>query len=797
MAERRPAPKKKETATNKKTQDGERTLYQRLTTPRAVKIFWIVVASPFALLLVLLLLTAVGAFGKLPTFEELENPKSNIATEIISEDGKLIGTFFVQNRTYVSYEELSTDLVAALVSTEDVRFYGHSGIDFISLGRVALKTVGFGQRRQGGGSTITQQLAKNLFERKGWIVTDKLKEWITALKLEYNYTKEEIIAMYLNIVPYGSNAYGIKSASHTFFDKAPAELNVQESAMLVGVVNAPTWYSPVRNYERALARRNTVMRRMEKVGYLTDAQYDSLAALPIALNYKPVSHNEGTGTYFREMLRLVMQAEKPNRRSYNNDYDYQYELHRWETNPIYGWCHKNTKADGTPYNIYRDGLKIYTTINSSMQRYAEEAVQERMKNEVQPYMDAQFKRTGVVFQGQSKEQINTLVANAMRYSDRYRNMEKEGASKQQIEAAFDTPLQMKLFTFGGERDTVLTPRDSILHHKKIMRASFIAVEPQTGHVKAYVGGPNFKYFKYDNAKQGKRQCGSTIKPFVYTFAFDHLGIDPCTPVPNLPVTIETYSKEPWSPKEASRVEQLGEMHPLKWGLAHSRNNYTAWIMKQAKSPEAVADFLHNMGIRSYIDPVHALALGTMDVSLFELVGAYTTFANKGVNTEPIFVVRIEDRQGNLVASFLPETRDAISEQTAYTTLQVLQEVVNAGTGSKLRWMYGFTGQVGGKTGTSQENRDAWFVGVAPKLVAGSWVGGEDQSVHPRTAGEGSVIALPIYGEFMKRVYADPKLGVRPTDTFDVPPGAVVYNCSGVDDMPAVTADSVKSDEFFD
>ncbi len=797
MAIRKPAPRKK--TAGKESRDGEKSLYERLSTPRSIRIFWIVVAAPFALLLFLLLLTAVGAFGKLPTFEELENPKSNIATEIISEDGKLIGTFFVQNRTYVSYEDLSTDLVAALVSTEDVRFYGHSGIDFISLGRVALKTVGMGQK-QGGGSTITQQLAKNLFERKGWIVTDKLKEWITALKLEYNYTKEEIIAMYLNIVPYGSNAYGIKSAAHTFFDKSPSELNVEESAMLVGVVNAPTWYSPVRNPERALVRRNTVMSRMKKVGYITGAQYDSLAALPIALNYKPISHNEGTGTYFREMLRLVMQAEKPVRRSYPNDaageYNYQYELHRWETNPIYGWCLKNKKADGTPYNIYRDGLKIYTTVNSSMQRYAEEAVQGRMKNEVQPYMDAQFKRTGVVFQGQSKDQINTLVANAMRYSDRYREMEKAGASKAQIEAAFDTPIQMKVFTFGGERDTLLTPRDSILHHKKIMRASFIAIEPQTGHVKAYVGGPNFKYFKYDNAKQGKRQCGSTIKPFVYTFAFSQLGINPCTPVPNLPVTIETYSREPWSPKEASRVEQLGEMHPLKWGLAHSRNNYTAWIMKQAKSPEAVADFLHNMGIRSYIDPVHALALGTMDVSLFELAGAYTTFANGGMNIEPIFVTRIEDRQGNLIASFLPETRDAISEQTAFTTLQVLQEVVNSGTGNRLRRIYGFTGEIGGKTGTSQENRDAWFMGVTPKLVAGAWVGGEDQSVHPRTAGEGAVIALPIYGEFMKRVYADPKLGVRQSDVFNVPPGAVFYGCGNMEGMDSA-ADSVRIDEFFD
>jgi penicillin-binding protein 1A len=781
------------------------TLYERLTTPRAVRLFWCVVAAPFAGLLLLLGLTAIGTFGKLPTFEDLENPRSNVASELISEDGKMLRTFYIENRTFVGYEELTDDIIAALVSTEDVRFYGHSGIDYISLARVALRTIGLGQA-QGGGSTITQHLAKNLFPRRersrnpvvrgAVLISDKLKEWVTAVKLEYNYTKEEIIAMYLNTVFYGSGAYGIKSAAHTFFGKTPSELNLQESATLVGVVNAQTRYNPVSNYDNSIRRRNTVMRRMQRVGYITGAQYDSLSALPIEVDYHPVSHDEGSGTYFGEMLRLVMQAEKPTRRGYLNDYDYQYELGRWEANPLYGWVHKNRKADGTAYDIYRDGLKIYTTINSSMQRYAEEAVEERLKNEIQPYMDAQFRRTGVVFADQSPEQIATIVANAMRYSARYRALEAAGASREQIDAAFSTPVAMKLYTYKGTRDTVITPRDSIIHFKKLMRASMVAIEPRTGHVKAYVGGPNFRYFKYDMASQGKRQCGSTIKPFVYTFAFSQLGLDPCTPVPNLPVTIETTTGTPWTPKEAGDVEYLGETHPLKWGLAHSRNNYTAWIMKQAKAPEPVADFIHNMGIRSWIDPVHALALGTMDVSLFELVGGYTTFANKGVSTEPIFVTRIEDRQGNLISSFLPTTTDAISEVTAYTTLGVLREVVNNGTGGRLRWQWGFTGEIGGKTGTSQENRDAWFVGVTPNLVAGVWVGGEDQSVHPRTAGEGSVIALPVYGEFMKRVYADPKLGVRQTDTFEVPPGAVMYDCTEAESITPVVED-VGNDEFFD
>jgi penicillin-binding protein 1A len=431
-----------------------------------------------------------------------------------------------------------------------------------------------------------------------------------------------------------------------------------------------------------------------------------------------------------------------------------------------------------------------------MQRYAEEAVDVQLKA-VQPTMERQFKSSKVIFQNQSKEQIATIISNAMRYSDRYREMKDGGASDAQIEAAFDTPVEMKLFTYGGVRDTIITPRDSIVHFKKLMRASFVAIEPRSGHVKAYVGGPDFRYFKYDMAKQGKRQCGSTIKPFVYTFAFSQLGLDPCTPVPNLQVTIETTTGQPWTPKEASRVEYDGEIHPVKWGLAHSRNNYTAWVMKQIGSPEAVADFINNMGIRSYIYPAYALALGTMDVSLFELVGAYTTFATRGMSTEPIFVVRIEDRQGNLISSFLPDTKEAVNERTAYTTLQVLKDVVNGGTGNRLRWYYGFTGEMAGKTGTSQENRDAWFVGVTPNLVAGAWFGGEDQSVHPRIGGEGSAMALPIYGEFMKRVYGDPKLGVRPTDMFEVPPGGGIGCAGGVEEPLTVDPVGPQEDEFFD
>ena len=625
----------------------------------------------------------------------------------------------------------------------------------------------------------------------------KFKEWITALKLEYNYTKEEIAAMYLNIVEYGSNAYGIKSAAHTFFNKTPDQLNLQEAAVLVGVVNAPTRYSPVRNYDNAMARRNLVLARMAEAGAITHAERDSLSALPITLNYRPVSHNDGQATYFREMLRQVMNARPPKRRNFYTEWDYEQAVKEYENNPIYGWCHKNTKADGTPYNIYKDGLKIYTTINSTMQQYAEEAMLKQLRTVIQPKMDAQYRSTKVLFQNTSAEEREKIVRQAMRYSDRYRALKEEGRSEAEIDRIFRTPCPTRVFTYRGERDTILSPRDSILHHKRIMRAGFVAIEPQTGRVKAYVGGPNFRYFKYDMAKQGKRQIGSTIKPFVYTFAIDHLGLSPCTPVPNLPVTIETANGVPWSPKEAGKVEQNGEMHPLSWGLARSRNNYSAWIMKQAKQPQAVANFIHNMGIHSYIDPVPALCLGTSESNVYEMVSAFSTFANEGVYTTPIFVTRIEDRQGNLIASFAPRTQDAISEHTAYTMLTMLEGVIHSGTGGRLGWAYNMQNvEVGGKTGTSQKNRDAWFMCVLPKLVAGCWVGGEDQAVRLVSRGEGSVIALPIVGEFLNRIYADPSTGISKQDLFTRPAVMPVYDC----DETEKTDDSAtryEEDEFFE
>ena len=788
----------------------KKKILERLQTPKAVRWFWIILCAPVALILLLLLLTRLGAFGKLPTFEELENPKSNLATEIYSDDGEMIGSFFIQNRSYVDYNELSPALVAALISTEDMRFYSHSGIDFISLARVAVKTLALGNRRQGGGSTITQQLAKNLYPRdtavynnpisKGSkLVISKLKEWITAVMLEYNYTKEEIITMYLNTVPYGSNAYGIKSAARTFFNKLPSELNVQEAAMLVGVVNAPTRYSPRSNPDRALARRNTVISRMREKGYLTRAQRDSIQALPIELDFRPISHNAGTGTYFREMLRMVMTSGKPSRESFGpgaaGDWDYRQAVEQWESNPLYGWCDKNVKANGQPYDLYRDGLKIYTTVNATMQRYAEQAVWEQMGETVQPMMDRVTKARGSVFSDISKDEREAIMRRAKKNSDRYRQMKRAGATDAEIDKAFATPVPMRVFSYKGDRDTVMSPDDSLMYYKKFLRASFMAVDPSNGYVRAYVGGTSYRYFKYDMAKQGRRQVGSTIKPFVYTFAIEQLDLTPCTQVPNLPVTIET-DNEPWSPREASKVVYDGEWKPLRWGLANSRNNYSAWIMKQARQPQAVADFIHKFGIRSYIDPVYALCLGTSDFSLFELVGAYGTFANRGVHVDPIFVTRIEDRHGNVLANFTSPSQDAISEQSAYTMLGMLKRVVNAGTAGRIRAL-GLKADMGGKTGTSQKNSDAWFVGVTPKLVAGAWVGGEDRSIHLSSGGEGSRIALPIFANFMKKVYGDSKLGITEKDQLQIPVNAVSYDCDESAEPAAALPSSGGGDEFFD
>lgn len=785
------------------------TVAQRMKRPRrparALKIFWTIVIAPFAVLIIMVLMAIMGVFGDLPSFEELENPQSNVATEIISSDGKSIGGYYIENRSYTDYQDMSPSLIAALVATEDARFYSHSGIDFTGLARVAIMSVLL-QSNQGGGSTVSQQLAKNLYPRDTAsrttigrtfrLVTSKFKEWVTAVKLEYNYTKEEILAMYLNTVSYGSNAYGIKAAATTFFNSTPAELTVPQAALLVGVVNAPSRYSPVRNPENAIKRRNLVIDRMRSAGYIDKEKADQYMAEPLNLDYNPISNNDGMATYFREMMRLYMTASEPERQSYANDWDYKAAMDRWHNDPLYGWCSKNKKADGSSYDLYRDGLKIYTTINSKMQRYAEEALWEQMSTNIQPAFDRQRKNYGKIFYNINSEEIAKIMNSAMINSERGRAMKKDGASREDIFAAFKRPEKMRVFTYKGDRDTTLTPYDSIIHSKSILRSSVMAMEPTSGYVLAYVGGTSFRNFKYDMVRQGRRQIGSTVKPFVYTFAFDYLGFNPGTMVPNLPVSIES-SDDVFQPKEAGRVVYDGVMHPLRWGLANSRNNYSTWIMKQS-SPEAVADLIHKMGISTYIEPVYSIATGSPEASLYEMVGAFSTFANRGVHTEPIFVMRIEDSQGNVLSSFSPRTTDAISEKTAYTMLSMLQSNISAGTGGRLRYEFKIMGEVGGKTGTTNSNADAWFMCVAPRIVTGAWVGGEDRSTHLVSRGEGSVAALPIVGRFLNKVYKDKTLGVAPDDKFMIPVGGMMleYDTQGV--VPG-DSDSTKmqTDEFFD
>lgn len=741
--------------------------------------FWGTLAFIMLFLLTLFILIGLEFFGPMPTFEELENPKSNISTEVISEDNVVLGNFFVQNRTFVNYDELSPNVINALIATEDARYHSHSGIDFRGLARVMFKTVLFGKKTAGGGSTITQQLAKNLFPRdtantrsaavrKAKLVIAKFKEWITAVKLERNYTKEEIIAMYLNIVEYGSNAYGLKSAAKTFFNTSTDSLKVEEAALLVGIVNAPTRYSPIRNPERALHRRNIVLGQMEKYGYLTESQLDSISKIPITLNFSEQNHNAGLATYFREMIRLFMTAKQPEQRHYYSSDMFHEDSLLWETNALYGWCHKNLKPDGTPYNIYKDGLKIYTTINSKMQEYAESSVRDHLKKELQPTLDKEIKaRRGKLYSSKiTPEQANDIIYTAMRQTERYRLLRNAGTSKEDIIANFNEKVSMHVFTWNGERDTIMSPIDSIKHYKKFLRSSFMAMDPHNGHIRAYVGGPDFRHFKYDMVKQGKRQVGSTIKPFLYTLAMQE-GYSPCLEVPNVPQTFITDTT--WTPKNSGSTKYDGKMVTLKWGLANSINNISAWVMKQF-TPEAVVDMIKQLGIHSRIDPVYSIFLGTFDFSLYEMVGAYGTFANRGVHVEPMFVTRIEDRNGNVLAQFNTTKTEAISDQTAYLMINLLEGVVNQGTGARLRYRYQLQGKIAGKTGTTQNHSDGWFMGVTPKLVAGVWTGAEDRAVHfdNITLGQGASMALPIFATFMQKVYADPSVGISPNDNWDKP-----------------------------
>ncbi|MFW5901027.1 MAG: transglycosylase domain-containing protein, partial [bacterium] len=693
----------------------------------------------------------------------------------------LLGKYYYQNRSYVDFKEISDDIVNALIATEDIRFHEHSGIDARGLARVFVKTLLLG-KNSGGGSTITQQLAKNLFPRDTEVYSSqiayatnlaltKFKEWITAAKLERNYTKKEILVMYLNTVPFGGMTYGVKSASRTYFNTPTDSLKIEEAATLVGMLKAPSKFSPLRNPDGSKRRRNIVLNQMEKYDYITSSQYDSLSSLPLEVSHVTEDHNEGLASYFREYLRDLLTAEEPKKSEYSNMENYRKDSTKWDNNPIYGWCNKNTKPDGSHYDLYRDGLQIHTTIHSKLQEYAEQSVKEHLGDELQEqfFEHVEGEKNAPFSEDMDKEQIDDIIRRAMRNTDRYKSLKQKGISEDSIQENFERSREMRVFSWDGEKDTVMSPMDSIWYHKHFLRAGFMSMNPNNGQVKAYVGGPEHKYFKYDQISQGARQIGSTIKPFLYTLAMQE-GYSPCHKVPNVPSTF--YEEDStWTPKNSGPSDKDGEMVTLKWGLTHSVNYISAWLIKQF-NPQSVINVMRKMGIHRDIDPVPSIFLGTADISLKEMVGAYSTYANKGVYIEPRYITKIEDRNGNLLADFNPRESEAISEQTAYLMTNLLQGVVQDGTGVRLRDKYEFMNPIAGKTGTTQNQSDGWFMGVTPNLVSGAWVGGENRSIHfdSITLGQGANMALPIWAEYMTKVYEDSTLTniVAKQDTFERP-----------------------------
>lgn len=736
-----------------------------------LKWFWGIFAAGCVLVVLIFWMIIHGWLGYLPPLEELQNPKNRYATEVFTADMQSLGRYYRQeNRVGVQYADLSPDLINALIATEDVRFYEHTGVDTKSLFR-ALFTLG----AAGGGSTLTQQLAKQLYSpRAGNIFVRAMQkpiEWVIAIQLERLYSKDEILLMYLNQFDFLYNAVGIKSAAQVYFSTTPAKLTIEQAATLVGMCKNPAFYNPVRHNERTLQRRNTVLNQMCKYDYLSEQECDSLKALPLELKYRSVDHKQGLAPYFREYLRLVLTAKEPKQSQYPEWNQQQYEIDRyqWDNNPLYGFCNKNTKPDGSHYDLYQDGLRIYTTIDSRMQQYAEDAVHEHMMFKQEQFFKEKQGRSYAPFSRDlTTEEIDAIMTRSIRQTDRYRAMKKAGASAQEIDKAFSTPREMQVFSYNGIIDTIMSPRDSVRWLKYFLRCGFMAIDPHNGHVKAYVGGPDFTHFQFDQATQGRRQIGSTVKPYLFTLAMDE-GMWPCEKVRNVSYTLIDANGKHWTPKDA-HAEQVGEWVDLTWGLKKSSNWITAYLMSLF-TPEQLAKLMHSFGIKGYIDPVVSMCLGTCDVSVEEMVDAYTAFVNKGIRTEPLYVTRIEDNNGNTIATFTPNTFEVISEITSYKMIYMLQKVVTEGTGMRLRGsQYQLYMPMGGKTGTSQNHSDGWFVGFTPELVAGCWVGGEDRAVHFNSMdlGQGARTALPIYGGFMKRVYDDPNLGFDRNATFDIP-----------------------------
>ncbi len=720
-----------------------------------------------------------GWIGYMPPVEQMQNPINRFATQIISADGKIMGTWNYnrENRVMVEYTQLPPSLVNALVATEDVRFYDHSGIDFFALGRAIVKRGILGQKSAGGGSTITQQLAKQLYSEKAHNVMERLFqkpiEWVIAVKLERNYTKDEIIAMYLNYFDFLHNAVGIKTAANTYFSKDPQNLTTPESALLVGLCKNPSYFNPVRYPERAVERRNVVLHQMLKADYITEEEYARYSSEPLGLKFHVKDHKDGIATYFRDFLRRYMTMKQPDRSDYPswNMVKYFVDSIAWETDPLCGWCYKNRKRDGEPYNIYTDGLKVHTTIDSRMQAYAEQAVFEHVAKFLQPAFTREKRgKATAPFSGKlSVDEVNNIMMRSVRQCDRYRVMRADGASEDEIMRAFRTKTEMSVFSYRGEIDTVMTPLDSIRYYKTFLRTGFLSMCPQNGHVKAYVGGMDFPHFAYDMAMEGRRQVGSTIKPFLYSLAMEN-GFTPCDLAPNVQQTY-MVAGQPWTPRNGSK-SHYGEMVTLKWGLQQSNNWISAYLMSKL-NPQAFVTLLHEYGIRNpEIHPSMALCLGPCDITVGEMVSAYTAFVNHGIRAAHMFVTRIEDSEGNVVAQFQPRMNEVISEESAHKMLYMLRAVVDGGTGGRLRFRYGLKGELAGKTGTTNNNSDAWFMGLAPKLVSGVWVGGDDRDIHfdSMAMGQGATMALPIFAYYMQKLYKDTTLDYSQDDVFDLPAG---------------------------
>ncbi len=789
--------------------NGNNAATRQARNKRIVRRMWQAFGIFVALIVILFVLIYNGIIGYMPPIAELKNPTDKFASTLYSSDGQEMGRIYKSkgNRVYVDFDQLSKHLSDALIATEDVRFMNHSGIDARAILRSVIKRIILGKTSAGGGSTITQQLAKqlyapksdNLFQR----ALQKPIEWVIAMKIERYYTKDEIIKMYFNQFDFLNNAVGIKTAAHVYFGKDPSALNVQESAMLVGMCKNPSYYNPLRYPERAKQRRNVVLALMRKAGYLSDAECSSLQQTPIELHYHKVNKNDGMAPYFREELRRMMMAKEPHMSDYPewNRQAFYDDSVEWVNNPLYGWCNKNHKADGSTYDIYSDGLKIYTTIDSRMQKYLEEAVHQHMGGTIEPNFLRERGGTRNPYSNNPEEvsakQRQQLIKNAIRQTDRYRALKAQGKSENEIMSNFNTLTDMHMFTYNGETDRVMTPLDSLLYMKSYLRCGVMSMDPQTGYIKAYVGGPDFKFFKYDMVSTGRRQIGSTMKPFLYTLAMEN-GYTPCDRLLNTQPVING-----WAPRNSGHG-RIGQMVDLRWALTYS-NNWISAKLIDALKPANLVSTLHNFGISNKLDTVPALCLGPCDVSVKEMVSAYSAFANKGMRAQPMFVTRICDNSGNVLAEFTPQQTEVMSEDAYYKILSMLLNVVDAGTGARLRYAYQIQAQMGGKTGTTNYNADGWFMGFTPDLVTGVWVGGEERYIHfaSMAYGQGAEMALPIYGIYMKKVYDDPSLPYSQSTKFDFPAdfnpcgGHVGYEGDRIGDRNAESHESTQESDVME